>query len=113
MNCARNEPSTGSFNTSVRPVKVTGASSVSGNFRQGMEVISFEEYGQIDDGSGLTAALPSKLAADNAYPLVNLRVWPIPNQPSSIEIHSWQPIASFASLADTINLPPGYERAAL
>ena len=38
-------------------------------------------------------------------------MWPIVQAGSSLELFSLKPLAQFASLGDTINLPSGYEQA--
>lgn len=58
----------------------------------------------------VNAPIPSLLGADTSYPLINVRVWPPPaNTPGTIELGYWTPLAAFATVGDTVNLPPGWE----
>jgi len=103
----------GTFTTALRPVKICGASAVSGGFRAPVKVMGFEEYhATVDDGRGVTAILPQALARDNSFPLVNLRVFPTPApSPGSIEIDYWTELTAFATVGDTVSLPAGFEDA--
>lgn len=103
----------GSFATAARPIRVTGATSVSGNFRSAVEVMSFEKFGAtVADPMGSSAVLALKLAADGAYPSINLRVFPVPAPgPGSLLIDYWTALAAFATVGDTVNLSEGIEDA--
>jgi hypothetical protein len=54
------------------------------------------------------AAVPMFLAADTSWPLINIRVFPAPIG-GNIEVVFWTPITAFATVGDTVNLPPGFE----
>lgn len=94
--------------TASRPIRVTGAASVSGNFRQPMEVMSFEKLAATtQDAIASASVLALKLAADNGYPLINLRVFPVPAPtPGSLWLDYWTAMAQFAAVGDTVVLPP-------
>lgn len=47
---------------------------------------------------------------DGGFPLRTLNFWPIPSQPNSVRIYSWQPLPA-QTLASPIAFPPGYQEA--
>jgi hypothetical protein len=103
----------GTFVTSARPVKICGASAVSGAFRVPVKVMSFEDFhAEIDDSRGITSILPQAMARDNSFPSINLKVFPTPaTSPGNLEIDYWTELTAFATVGDTVTLPPGFEDA--
>lgn len=102
----------GTFLTSPKPVRITAATAINGNFQRGMRVVSFDELALLSNNpSGSTETLPGLLAADNATPAINLRIFPTPNSASQLELTWWIPLTQFTALLQTIALPEGYERA--
>lgn len=103
----------GSLSTSASPVRVTGVSAVSGNFRQGCRLVSFDEFAkEVSDGESTTATLPKLVAADTAYPKINLKVWRMPGtSPGSLEINYWIPMPAPVTVTDAVSLPPGFQLA--
>jgi hypothetical protein len=53
------------------------------------------------------AAVPMVLAADEAFPLINIRVFPT-IAAGSLELAYWTPITQFVNVGDTLALPPGW-----
>lgn len=98
----------GTFASSVRPLRVTGAASVSGTFRQPMEVMSHDKFAATtQDPLASTSVLALKMAADNGFPNINLRIFPVPAAgPGSLWIDFWGAIAQFGAVGDTVTLPP-------
>lgn len=103
----------GSFTTAARPLRVTGATSLSGNFRSNVEVMSFEQFhSTVNDPLGSSSVLALKLAADNGFPSINLRVFPVPAaSPGTLWLDYWMALAAFGGVGDTIALPEGWENA--
>lgn len=101
----------GTWNLATRPQKLTSWSASFQNFRSGGQVISFPEFqAQAKDTLGGSSILPMIIGADTAFPLLNARVFPAPaNSLATIDLGFWIPLAQFATLADVINLPPGFE----
>jgi hypothetical protein len=99
--------------TAGRVLAVTGASSVSSNFRQPVEVMSFDKFAAtVADPLASTSVLALKLAADGNFPLINLRVFPVPAAaPGALWLDYWMAIAQFATVGDTITLPDGWPEA--
>lgn len=102
----------GSWATTARPGRVTGATSIFNPFRQGMKVMGFPEFAAATaNQTGRSDTLPSLLAVDNGSPLITAQVFPPPAAVATIELHFWLPITAFVALTDVIALPQAYERA--
>jgi hypothetical protein len=99
--------------TTAQPMRIYGASGVSGAFRSPVKVVSFAKFhAEIEDGRGVTAVLPQALAVDAAFPLFNLKVFPTPApSPGNLELDYWTEIAQFVTVGDTLALPPGFQDA--
>ncbi len=123
----------GSFPTTgaLRAQEVTSWIASSGDMRKGGAPLSMEQFatacvdGQMKlaalytqatmEGvtatvpAVLTAPIPSLVGVDTAFPLINIRVWPIPAAvPGSIELSYWTPLLQFATVGDTVTLPEGW-----
>jgi hypothetical protein len=101
---------TGGNITTARPVKLKSAQVVNGGVSMPIEIVTAEVWVQIKDRT-MTGKFAQQLYYDGAYPLGTLALWPSPVTGSSLELYSLKPLAGFAALGDTINLPPGYEHA--
>ncbi len=103
----------GSLSTAAVPMRVTGAAGVSGAFRGPIEVVSWDAFdARVADGQGEVSVLPEILAADQAWPSINIRVHPTPAAaPGTLWLDYWTPLLAFATVGDTIALPPGFEAA--
>jgi hypothetical protein len=100
----------GALVTASRPIRVVGAQSVSGNFRMGMKVMSFDQFAQeVSDPIASASALAEVLAADGSFPNINLRVHPMPAAaPGTLWLDYWMAIAQFVTVGDTVNMPDGW-----
>jgi hypothetical protein len=103
----------GSFPTSggLRPMKVTAwRAFFSTLLHSGGRVLSFPEFGeQAKQLMGETTPIPSIVAADTSFPLINVRVFPPTGPtPGQIELAFDTPIVNFATAGDTISMPQGW-----
>lgn len=57
----------------------------------------------------ISAALPTKLWYDNAFPYGNLNYWPIPNVLVNFVLYTWTALIQFPDLVTDITFPPGYQ----
>jgi hypothetical protein len=48
---------------------------------------------------------------DGGYPLLTVYLWPAPVTSATLEVHSYKPLTSIATVGTTVALPPEYERA--
>lgn len=103
----------GTLVATALPIRVYGAQSVSGNFRNPVQVVSFKEFDSIvKDPVSSTSVLASILAADNANPSINLRVFPVPaTAPGSLVLDYWGAMTAFAAVGSTVAVAPAYEDA--
>lgn len=102
----------GTLVATATPIRVTGWAQVLGNIRRGGVPISHEEFAAtFKDELGSTSQFVSHLAADNAYPSINIRVGPVPAaSPASLILDYWSQMAQFAAVSDSLaSLAPGYE----
>ncbi len=99
----------GDFNT-TRPTRILGGYiRIGGNTDLPLEIISDEQYNSISF-KGLSG-IPQFLNYDNAYPIDNIRLYPIPSAAYPIFIMSEKPATEFATLDTVLSLPSGWERA--
>lgn len=103
----------GTLVTAARAIRVTGAASISGTFRQPVEVMSHDKFAAtVQDPLATTSVLALKLAADGSFPSLNLRVFPVPaTSPGFLLLDYWSALTAFAALSDTVSLPEGFEDA--
>lgn len=104
----------GNFNTS-RPMSIIRANIQLTNespvVELPMDILTMEQYAGIIL-KGTTSTFPLYLYNDNANPLANLSVWPVPTcSTNNLVLYSWKPLAELAALTTSIILPPGYMRA--
>jgi hypothetical protein len=103
----------GSFVTASIPIRVTSAMGMQLPFSGPVEVLSYAAFTErVKNGRGRSTVLAELLAADNAYPAINLRIHPVPAAaPGTLALSYWIALPQFATVGDTIALPPGFERA--
>ena len=98
----------GDFNT-TRPERIERANVViGGNLRRPIQLIDDAQWSQIRLPQLTGGAIPDRLYNDGAYPLATLYLWPGPNSAYQLELYTWQQLAQFANINDTIVAPPGY-----
>lgn len=54
--------------------------------------------------------VPEWLWYDPKFPLAEINLYPVPNQGYTLNLASWTPLQTFATLTDSLSLPPGYQR---
>jgi hypothetical protein len=103
----------GTLVTAAVPLRVTGAASVSGNFRSNCRVISFDQFAsEVSDPMSSTSVLANTVAADGSFPNINIKVFPVPAAaPGTLWLDYWSAIAQFITVGDTLNLPAGWQDA--
>lgn len=82
------------------------------NNRYSVRVVPRDEWNLIWNLVSTTSNLPSTMFYDPTYPIAKIKVWPKPNQGGiTLFWDSYLPLVEFNSLSQTVNLPPGYEKA--
>jgi hypothetical protein len=105
----------GSFATtgSLRAVKVTAwRASYAGVLTGGGDILSMAEFGaRAVQMAGEVSSIPKMVAADTAYPLINVRVFPPPSTaPGSLELAYYTPITQVTDFTATVALPEGWNQ---
>lgn len=123
----------GSLATSVRAQRVVAWRATSGAFACGGSPLPYDSFDAAVSSAGQkfqsvvgqvqallapyylspslllsNAAVPMFLAADASWPLINIRVFPVPFG-GTLDLTFWSPITAPASVSDTVTLPPGFE----
>ncbi len=76
-----------------------------------MKILNQDEYAGIILKE-VESTYPQYLYNDNAFPLANINIWPVPSADgNNLVLYSWKPIPGIGSLSDFISVPPGYSRA--
>lgn len=102
---------TGGAINSPRPVKIESAGITQANgLRTPLALISSQDWAKLPEKTA-QAKVPLKLYNDNDYPLANIRLWPVPSGTPTLDVNCWEEIAEPMILADTLDLPPAYNRA--
>jgi|SRR5215831_116413 len=101
---------TGGVMNTPRPVKIESLAVISiGGARKPVHICTVEEWEALMDTTA-TGLFADNGFYDGGFPLGKISLLPRPNN-GSLEIQSYKQLASLANLTDTINLPPGYDRA--
>ncbi len=103
----------GTLVATARPIAITSAASVLSNQRKTVQVMSWDQFDkEVDDPLASRSIYAAKLAADQAYPSINIRVWPTPDtSPATLELNYYSQLPAYTAVSDTVTLPEGYERA--
>lgn len=106
-------PATADFTTS-RPqkieqatIKITGGPTPA--IEVPMKILTQQEWADTAL-KATSSSIPMWLYHDGAYPLDNLYFWPVPTLAYSVVLYSWKQLAEFATVNDTVALPPGYKK---
>ena len=97
---------------SNRPVKIERANLILSTTGTPVHLQIFE--GSYEDFANLAVqdipgARPRFLYCDYAYPLATIYLVPQDKGGDKLELWDWQPIQSFTTTGDTVQLPPGYQ----
>lgn len=100
----------GSLVATANPIAITAFTSISGNFRSGGVVISFEEFdAKVTDPLAASSVLAQVVAADQAWPSKNIRVFPTPaTSPGALILEYTALMTQFAAVSDALAFGPGY-----
>ncbi len=101
-------PGAADFNQ-PRPAVIESFSHVVGGLQHDVELVSSDNYASIRDRSA-TSLVVSKLWCDYGNPIATLTVWPIPSVTPTFQLFSWSLIPQFATLFDTVALPPAWQK---
>lgn len=80
------------------------------NLELPVQIVTDEEWAGITLKS-TSSSIPWAMLNGNEYPLSVLSLWPVPDTANGLVLYVWSQINGFASINDTIVLPPGYLKA--
>lgn len=97
----------GTLNTD-RPVQIDGAYVVdSQGISHAVQLITDIEYASIPLKTN-PGPWPDRLYYQASVPIGTMRVYPVPDQVSTLHILTWEPLNAFANISDTMSLAPGW-----
>jgi hypothetical protein len=99
-----------SYPLAIRPVRLTSAYVHYAGISFPVAIVPSQVWAQPKDRTA-TSKFAKELYYDAGYPVATVFLWPAPGIGSTLKLYVLAPLAQFASLSDTINLPPGYEQA--
>lgn len=100
----------GNFALTPRPPKIDQIFVRANGIDYQVEMIDYERWNAIPDKTS-ESDIPIYAYYEPTLPTGTLQLWPVPNMAYSLHIVTWTSLAELASLATTITLPQGYERA--
>lgn len=100
----------GDFNLTPRPPKIEQCFVRASDIDYPIELIDKERWFAITDKT-VESDIPEYAYYEPTLATGTLQLWPVPNTANSLHIITWTTVSSLASLATTVTLPQGYERA--
>ena len=100
----------GNFNLTPRPPKIEQCFVRDNNIDYPVTLIDKARWYGIPDKT-VSSDIPQYAYYEPSLATGTLQVWPVPNTANSLHIVTWTTLAELASLATTVTLPQGYERA--
>ena len=94
------------LDTTTRYISLDNAYFSSNGVDYPLSIITKEQYQDISN-KALTGSIPSCVMYDTQFPTGVLYVYPAPSA-GTITVSGRKPFAAFATLTDTVSLPPGY-----
>lgn len=100
----------GNFNLTPRPSKLENCFIRASGIDYPVELVGQQRWFAIPDKT--TQSDIAILAYYEPTLLTGtLQLWPVPSVANSLHVVTWSPVSSLATLATTVSLPQGYERA--
>jgi hypothetical protein len=99
-----------SYTLASRPVKISSAQVTYSGISFPAAIVSSQQWVQPKERT-MVSHFAKELYYNGGFPTATIELWPSPAFGSTLELFSLKPLTGFNSLADVINLPPGYEQA--
>lgn len=100
---------TGADFISTRPVNINRANLKIGALETPLALVDDQEWDRVQLKT--LGGRPVALHDHGDFPNTTLSLWPVPSGGQSVVIYSEAQIATFATINDTVSLPPGYRKA--
>lgn len=98
-----------------RPILVEAAEAVlaGSSMYNDLSLADLPKWASIRDLGATTSAngLPQLIYPEYLYPNMAFHLWPIPANACTVVLRTWEQLQQFATIFDTVNFPPGYEKA--
>lgn len=94
----------------TRPVKIESARVDVGTISYEVKKIEEHEFANISVKTQ-QRAYPLKFWYQPLFPNGVVNLWPVPGQAATLYVSTWVPVLAFATINDTVSLPPGWEQA--
>lgn len=107
-------PSGATFNATIRPVRIEGATLVLNTSTPTVDVpinVRDDQWWNYLRVKNLQSNLPTDLYYQPDWPNGSLFFWPVPNQNYQVRLETWNAINQIASVDTVISFPQGYEKA--
>ena len=98
----------GPYTLPERPVKIESASVACGGIDSQLELVDSVGWEATPEKQATTVYV-RKLFCDYGFPVANAYLAPIPRLSGQLEMWVYVPMPQFASVAQVVDLPPGYE----
>lgn len=100
----------GTLTATANPQRITGWQSISGNFRNGGPIVSFEQFhATVKDPLASRSVLAQVVAADQLYPSINILIWPTPDTaPAGLILDYYSDLPVYSATSDMVTLPSGW-----
>jgi len=99
------------FAMAQRPVRIENAALILNNLAQPVDIplnIRDDDWWANQRVKSIATSVPTDLYYSPDWPNGALWLWPIPTFPYGLRLETWGLISGFTSIADTVELPPGY-----
>jgi hypothetical protein len=96
------------YSLPTRPVRIEAASVGLAGLDWPLEIVDAAGWESVPE-KAMQSYRIQKLFCDYAYPTASVWLWPTPKGTGTLELWVYAVISQFATVNDTINLPPGYE----
>jgi hypothetical protein len=103
-------PNNFAYVLSNRPVQIVAAASAIAGVDSSIELVDAAGFEAVQE-KALSSLYIKKLFCDYQYPQSSIAIWPSPRAAGNIRLWTLATIAQFQTLADVIDLAPGYEMA--
>lgn len=75
-----------------------------------LEIVTLDQYNDVVLKT-LTTSIPQFIFYNPTFPNATVTLYPVPTVAATLNLWTWKPLTTFATLTQDLALPPGYENA--